>query len=460
VGSFVRRLSVRPWLPALILIAIAGTFVVLYRGRHSKVAAAPGAPAAKSTSTGRAGRGAAGPTPVTASKAYKGDVPVFQTGLGSVQAYYTVSVRTRVDGELMNVAVREGQYVTSGQMLAQIDPRPFHVQLEQAQGQLERDEALLANAHIDLARYETLVREGAVTRQQRDTQASLVRQYEGNVKQDESAIHNAELQLKYARITAPISGRIGLRQVDPGNIVHATDTTGLFVITQLQPIAALFTVAEDELPPVLDKLRAGATLRVDAYNRDFSHKLDEGRLLTVDNQIDPQTGTSRLKAVFANRGGLMFPNQFVNVRLLVSTSRDQVIIPIVALQRGQQGTFVYVVRRDNTVEVRPVVTGVSTDDIVTIQNGLKAGETVVTNGTDRLQPGSAVRVRPPGSLAPSTTDANSQPESGGAPSQDGANGAEAMPSGAPASQPASMGKVGPQNNAGTEPQRKSGAKPR
>ncbi len=332
--------------------------------------------------------------PVTAAKSYRGDIPVYQTGLGSVAAFYTVTVRSRVDGQLMYVAVREGEFVREGQLLAQIDPRPFEVQLAQAQGEMARDQALLANARLDLSRYQTLIQQEAIPQQQLDTQRSSVAQSEGVVKQDQAAIANAQLQLTYARITAPISGRIGLRQVDPGNIVHASDTTGLFVITQLQPIAALFTIPEDNLPPILAKLRAGAKLRAEAFNRDYSIKLDTGTLLTVDNTIDPQTGTSKLKAVFANRGGLLFPNQFVNVRLLVDTQRAQVIVPAAALQHGQQGTtFVYVVKPDSTVEARNVVPGITVEDIVSLRSGLQPGELVVTDGTDKLQPGSQVRVR-------------------------------------------------------------------
>lgn len=361
--------------------------------------AAGGGPAGQTgRSSAKGGRGGPSAVPVAAAKSYRGDIPVYQQGLGSVSAFYTVTVRSRVDGQLMNVAVHEGDYVQKGQLLAQIDPRPFQVQLEQAQGQMVRDEALLQNARLDLTRYQTLIQQEAIPQQQLDTQKSTVAQYEGTVKQDQATINNAELQLTYARVTAPISGRIGLRQVDPGNIVHASDTTGMLVITQLQPIAVLFTIPEDNLPPVLKKLRAGAKLPVDAYNRDMSTKLDSGTLQTVDNTIDQQTGTSKLKAVFNNRAGLLFPNQFVNVRLLVDTQRAQVIIPAVALQRGQQGTFVYVVKANNTVEARNIQTGVTVGDVVSVRSGLQPGEMVVTDGTDKLQPGSQVRVREPSAV--------------------------------------------------------------
>jgi multidrug efflux system membrane fusion protein len=351
---------------------------------------------------GKAGRGRGGPqdVPVVAAKARIGNIPVYLDGLGSVNAFYTVTVRSRVDGEMMSMPVREGDNVKKGDLLAQIDPRPYQVQLEQAFGQMARDQAMLANARLDLARYQTLLSQDAIPKQQLDTQRALVGQYEGNVQQDKAAIDNAKLQLIYSRITAPINGRIGLRLVDPGNIVHAGDANGILVITQLQPIAVMFTIPEDSLPAVRNKLQGGATLPVQAFNRDRSQKLGEGRLLTFDNQIDPQTGTSRLKAVFENRDGSLFPNQFTNVRLLVEIQHNQILIPAVAIQRGQQGTFVYVVKPDSTVEVRPVHVGVTEANDSSILQGLRAGETVVTDGTDRLQPGAKVRIRPPSGGGP------------------------------------------------------------
>lgn len=328
-----------------------------------------------------------------AQKARLGEIPIYFDGLGSVTAYYTVTVRSRVDGQLMNVTVHEGAFVQQGQLLAEIDPRPFQAQLEQAEGQMARDVATLENARLDLLRYETLVKQDAIPHQQLDTQRATVHQLEAAIKQDQASIDTARLQLVYAHITAPISGRIGLRLVDPGNIIHSSDTTGLLVITQLQPITVLFILPEDNLPPVLKKLRAGATLAVEAFNRDMSVHLASGYLKTPDNQIDPQTGTLRLKAVFANRQGVLYPNQFVNVRLLVERRRNAVIIPPVAIQRGQQGTFIYVVRSDGTVELRTVAIGVTESNSAEVTSGLRPGETVVTDSIDRLQPGAKVRIR-------------------------------------------------------------------
>ncbi|HLJ50430.1 MAG TPA: MdtA/MuxA family multidrug efflux RND transporter periplasmic adaptor subunit [Bryobacteraceae bacterium] len=382
------------WVALLLVAAIAVFWMAGPRRTHAK---SPSEPANKSA-TGKSGKGRGnGPVevPVAAATIKRGDMPVYQVGLGSVIAYYTVTLHTRVDGEVMNIPVREGDNVKKGQLLAQIDPRPFEVQLEQAQGQMARDQALLSNARLDLQRYETLVQQDAIPKQQLDTQVSTVAQYEGAVKQDQGTIDNAKLQLVYARITAPFDGRIGLRQVDPGNIVHAADTNGLFVLTQLQPIAALFTIPEDNIPPVVQKLKAGAKLPVVAYNRDYSKTLDTGYLETIDNEIDPQTGTSRLKAIFPNRSGVLFPNEFVNIRVLVDTLHNQVIAPAVAIQRGQQATFVYLIKADSTVEVRPVTVGVTADENVVIQSGLEGGESVVVDGADKLEAGSKVRVRPP-----------------------------------------------------------------
>ena len=374
-------------LPVLLIVAVAIGWWV-YHGRTVLSQDKQGAAKA-----GR-NRGQAQETPVAAAKAHLGTIPVYLDGLGSVNGFYTVTVRSRVDGELMSMPVGEGDTVKKGDLLAQIDPRPYQVQLEQAEGQMARDRSLLANTRLDLARYQTLLAQDAIPKQQLDTQLSLVGQYEGTVQQDKAAIDTAKLQLVYSRITAPISGRVGLRLVDPGNIVHASDANGIVVITQLQPIAVMFTIPEDNLPAIRNKLRGGSSLPVQAFDRDRTNKLADGRLLTFDNQIDPQTGTSRLKAVFENRDSALFPNQFVNIRLLVETQSTQVLIPGVAIQRGQQGTFVYVVKQpESTVEVRPVQVGITEGNDSSIIKGLKAGEMVVIDGSDRLQVGSKVRVR-------------------------------------------------------------------
>ena len=318
---------------------------------------------------------------------------VYITGLGTVTPVYTVTVRTRVDGQLMEVLFREGQMVERGDVLATIDPRPFEVQLTQAEGQMARDQALLKNAQLDVQRYRVLWEQDSIPKQQLDTQEALVRQYEGAVKTDQGQIDNAKLQLIYCRITAPISGRIGLRLVDPGNIVHAADVNGLFVITQLQPMTVIFPIAEDSLPQVLRKLNSGGQLPVEAYDREQKTRLATGSLLTMDNQIDPTTGTVKLKATFPNKGNELFPSQFVNARLLVEVKHDATLIPSSAIQRGPQGTFVYVVKADRTVGVRAVSVGDIQGGEASIASGLSPGELAVTDGTDRLREGSRVELK-------------------------------------------------------------------
>ena len=292
----------------------------------------------------------------------------------------------------MRVNFREGQVVKAGELLAEIDPRPFQVQLTQAQGQMAKDQALLKNAVIDLERYRTLFEQDSIAKQQVDTQAALVRQYEGTVKADQGAIDSAKLQLTYSRVTAPLAGRIGLRQVDAGNIVRASDTNGLVVITQLQPVSVIFTIPEDNVSAVMRRLKAGEKLPVDAWDRAEKTKLASGALVTVDNQIDPATGTVKLRAQFSNDDFGLFPNQFVNARMLIDTLRGATVLPTAAVQRGNQGTFVYVVKEDNTVTVRPVKLGPTQGEIVAVESGVTPGEQVVTDGADRLREGARVEV--------------------------------------------------------------------
>ena len=373
----------RRWLvlPAVAVLVLAAYAFAVNRRPAEKEAAAP--------------QHSAPPAAVVAEPAREGDLPVTLEGIGSVTPLASVTVRSRVDGQLMKVHFEEGQMVQAGDLLAEIDPRPFQVQLEQAQGQLARDQALLANANVDLTRYKKLVAEDSIPKQQLDTQAALVRQYDGVVQSDQAQVDNAQLQLTYARITAPISGRLGLRLVDPGNMVHATDAGGLVVITQISPIGVVFTIPEDSLQPVLAKVRAGAELPVDAYDRANMHRLASGTLLTVDNAVDPTTGTVRLKAQFANADDALFPNQFVNARLQLDVQKGVTLVPTAAVQRGTQGSFVYVVKQDHTAEVRPVTLGENDGDDTAIAQGLTPGELVVVDGAESLRAGRAVSLRTP-----------------------------------------------------------------
>lgn len=396
----------RWWVWAIIFALIGFGCYKLYQYENGKKAAVASR------------RGALRPRniPIVAATAHSGDMPVYLQGLGTVTAFNTVTVKTRVDGQLINVAYHEGQFVNKGDLLAEIDPRPYQVALDQAksmlaqaQGTLARDQAALKDAQANYARDQELFRAQIIAKQQLDTQLATVDQARGAIQADEAAIsaaqaniNNAQLNLTYTRITAPISGRIGLRQVDAGNMVHASDATGLAIITQLQPIAVLFSIPQDQLPAVLQKLHAGVTLRTEAYDRDQTKKLADGTLLTVDNQIDTTTGTSRLKAVFPNTDGALFPNQFVNVRLALDTRRGAIIVPAVAIQRGPTGTFVYLIGEDSTVSVRPVKVGLSEGNDVSIDDGLQAGDRVVVDGAEKLTEGMQVTIRQPGQAAGAT----------------------------------------------------------
>jgi membrane fusion protein, multidrug efflux system len=337
---------------------------------------------------------AAGPHVVSVSiaKVQREDVPVYLVGLGSVTAFYTANIKSRVDGQIMRVNFKEGQIVHEGDLLIVIDPRPYQVQLEQMQAQLFKDQATLRDAKLNLDRYTTLIPSGSIAQQQVDTQKSLVDQLDGQVRTDQAQIDNAKLQIVYCNITAPFTGRVGLRQVDPGNIVHATDTNSMLVLTQLQPIAVIFTLPEDELPTVAQRMK-DATLQVDAYSRDNQTKLATGKLMTIDNQIDPTTGTAKLKAVFDNRDSQLWPNQFVNADLLLETRKNSTVVPTASILHGPQGAFVYALNPDKTVEARSVDVALTQGTTTVIKSGIKPGEVVVTDGQDKLQTGSSVEPR-------------------------------------------------------------------
>lgn len=375
------RRATHPGLWIVLVLLVAGGVIWWLR-----------APAGKARDTAPAVR----PVSVTVAPVRLGDVPVTLTGIGTVTPLRTVTIRSRVDGELLEVRFKEGQLVKEGDLLARIDPRLFQAQYDQYQGQHARDAALLANAKLDLNRYQDLVKKDVLAAQTLDTQASLVRQYEGAVRADQAQMDAAKLQIEYSRITAPISGRIGLRQVDTGNIVRASDQSGLCVITQITPISVLFTLPEDNLPQVRERLATGQKLPVAAYDRTRTRQLAMGTLVTTDNQIDTATGTVRLRAVFDNADDSLFPNQFVNAVLILEVRKGVTLVPAVAVLRGPKGASVFVVKNDKTVEARPVTVGLAVDTDQVVESGLTPGELVVVEGSERLRNGATVTVRASG----------------------------------------------------------------
>jgi multidrug efflux system membrane fusion protein len=392
------------WVLIVILCGFGGM------GAWLHFASGTGDAAAQTRAVGARARGTGGPPaiPVVVAAVQRGDLPVYFDGLGTVTAFYTVTVHTRVDGQLDQVLFKEGQFVHQGDLLVTIDPRPFQVQLEQAQGQLAKDEAQRRDAQVNADRYMALYKAGVISKQQTDTQEALVQQFDGAIQTDQAQIDNAKLQLVYCHVTSPITGRVGLRLIDPGNIVHASDVNGLVVITQLQPIAVIFTLPQDQLPQVYAKLRAGEQLPADAYDREDVNKIEAGKLLTIDNQIDTTTGTYRLKAVFQNANNVLFPNQFVNVHLLVDVKHGLLVFPAAAVQRGPQGTYVYAVDTAGTAHIRPVTVALTSGDKAGITAGLDPGVEVVTDGQDRLQEGSKVAASfAPGTGGGSTSSAQS-----------------------------------------------------
>jgi multidrug efflux system membrane fusion protein len=369
------------WIVLLLVAVVAGGWWYF----HSRGAQANGG-----NSGENGGQPAGAAVPVVVATAHRGDLPVYFDGLGTVTAFNTVTVRSRVDGQIVKINFTEGQYVKEGDALIEIDPRPYQVQLEQAEGQLAKDQAQLKDMQVDYERYQLLFKEGVIPKQQLDTQQAQVGTYEGAIKADMATIDNAKLQITYSHITAPISGRVGLRLVDMGNIVHATDTNGLLVITQLQPIAVLFSLPQDQLPDVISKMRGAKQLSVEAYERDNSEKITTGKLLTIDNQIDTTTGTYKLKAVFDNAKNELFPNQFVNVHLLVDTKKNVVLVPTTAILRGPNGAYVYGVNASNAVSVKTVKVANTAGNVAGIATGLNDGDVVVIDGQDKLKDGIVV----------------------------------------------------------------------
>ncbi|MGA2737401.1 MAG: efflux RND transporter periplasmic adaptor subunit [Bryobacteraceae bacterium] len=401
-----KRSHTRVWL-IIIAVVAAGAY---YLWSRQKPATGAGA---TSGTAGPAQKKGFGAIPVVAAKARKGNIPVYYVNLGGVLPIYTVTVKSRVDGQLMDVHYKEGDIVQKGAPLIEIDPRPYEAALTQAEGQLVRDQALLDNARIDLTRYKTLVAQNAVPEQQLATQEALVKQDEGIVKTDQGMIETAKLNVVYSHITSPISGRVGLRLVDPGNIVHATDTNGMLVITQMDPISVLFPLPEDQVPVVLQKLNAGQRLQVDAFDRASDVLLSHGYLATVDNQIDPTTGSLRWRANFDNPGYKLFPGQFVNVRLLVQMKQGVTLAPTATIQRNSTNTYVFLVKPDSTVTVRNVSIGTVEGNDSEITSGLQPGDTIVMTGVDKLTEGTKV-------VAHLTNEAGAGTPGGGRPTAGGA----------------------------------------
>jgi membrane fusion protein, multidrug efflux system len=427
------------WWVWIVLVALVCGGVWYYRGAQSKTEAQNAGGGAPGGMPGGGGFNL-GPVPVVVTTAQHGDLPVYLDGLGTVTAYNTVTVRSRVDGAIVKVNFTEGQFVHEGDALVEIDPRPYQVALEQAQGQLAKDEAQLKDVLVDLDRYQKLFKEGVIPRQQVDTQEASVGSSKGSIQADQAAIDSAKLNITYSHIVAPISGRVGLRLVDTGNIVHATDTSGLVVITQLQPISVIFTLPQDQLPQVMAKLHAsGAQLPVEAWDRDDTARIASGKLATIDNQIDVTTGTYKLKAVFTNEKDDLFPNQFVNVHLLVDTKRNVTLVPVAAIQRGPQGTYVYTASSNNVVKIEPVTIAQTTGNLVGISHGVNAGDNVVVDGQDKLQDGTVIH--PTQAPMPALAASSGGPATAGV-SPANATAKAPAPSGAKAGQPAGKGVAG------------------
>ena len=382
------------WAAVLVVAIVAGAAYWFWQGREAANSGAPTATGARQQGPGggRPGRFGAALAPVQAATATSEAVPRYLSGLGTVTAANTVTVRSRVDGQLLAIHFTEGQQVKAGDLLAEIDPSQFKVALAQAEGQLAKDRATLANARRDLARYQQLVKTNLVSRQELDTQQSLVSETQGTIKADEAAVASAQLQLNWSRITAPIDGRVGLKQVDIGNQIASGDTTGIVVLTQTHPIDVVFTLPENQIATVVQAQKAGKKLVVEAWDRTNKQKISEGSLLSLDNQIDVTTGTIKLKARFTNQDDALFPNQFVNARMLVDTEQNAVVIPTAALQMGNEGHFVWVLNDENKVSKHTVTPGIQDSLKVVINAGLSAGDRVVTDGIDRLTEGAKVEV--------------------------------------------------------------------